>query len=156
MGVFSIIVTIVIFVVFVVIIINLSQMALTEKSKKSPNPQPFTSDELHEHASEEYETDTTFIIAGTGHRGSDVKEAIVGMASVPAVNLSRCRVKLLREPFNEYDEFAVRIMIEGIFFGYVPRYMSEEISTGIANKIKYECRVDEILDQHGVVMSIKG
>lgn len=99
--------------------------------------------------------DTTFIIAGTGHRGSDVKESIAAMASVPARNLARCTVKLKREPSNQYDEFAVKVYIENIFFGYVPAFMSEEVSDNINGGHRYTCQVIEITDRGGVVVGLK-
>lgn len=43
-------------------------------------------------------------------------------------------IKLRREPSNPYDEFAVKVMCDGVHLGYVPAEESEFVSTLIKSK----------------------
>lgn len=79
---------------------------------------------------EDNNTDCTpfiFDVAGLCYRTERARE-----------NLSYCsafsEVKLRREPSNQYDEFAVKVLIDGTFAGYVPRKYSKAISTAIVNR----------------------
>lgn len=64
----------------------------------------------------------TFYVAGVQHRPDAVKVAddLVGR------NLSEQVVRLVGEPSNKYDPFAVKVVVNGYHIGYVPRAAAKE------------------------------
>lgn len=71
----------------------------------------------------------TFYTAGTSYRNVDnFVDSIGAMSNTEIENLS---VKLVREPSNKYDEYAVKVLIKGTFCGYAPKSLSREISKAI-------------------------
>lgn len=75
------------------------------------------------------------ILAGAKFRPAEAKEVIRGLAPNDKLTLER-------EPDNEYDEFAVRILKDGVFIGYVPKEVSEEVSTRLDNGEEPEVTAD--------------
>lgn len=62
----------------------------------------------------------TFYTAWTSYRNVNKLINLIGRMSPNEIeNLT---VKLVREPSNEYDVYAVKIMISGTFCGYVPKF----------------------------------
>lgn len=54
---------------------------------------------------------------------------------------------LCREPENEYDEYAVKILsCDGEVLGYVPRYYSEGVFDRLTKGSSYSCEVVEVSD----------
>jgi len=42
-------------------------------------------------------------------------------------------VQLVLEPTNKYDEFAVRVQLDDVMLGYIPKAFSEGVSKAIAS-----------------------
>lgn len=71
-----------------------------------------------------------FEVAGIHYRTGLAKETILGLDILSEVHL-------IKEPTNEYDHFAVKVIFDRKRLGYVPRYDSEKVTKLInADKIK--------------------
>ena len=55
--------------------------------------------------------------------------------------------KLVREPENEYDEFAIKVVVGDSHVGYIPSYITKKL----ANEIDYGKRWTAVVDR--IVMS---
>jgi len=84
-------------------------------------------------------------IVGTHYRGSRTKE-IVSLFEVGT------EVELEREPENEYDLFAIKVMFGGEHIGYVNR----DVSAWIAPEIDDRIEIGEELDPAEVVAFEEG
>lgn len=50
------------------------------------------------------------------------------------------------EPSNPHDEFAVKVLFDRVFVGYVPGFMSEEISENLNAGVEYQCNFIHVND----------
>lgn len=86
----------------------------------------------------------TFYVAGTNHRGDNIIGFVEKLSTEDSEYLSSLKVRLEREPLNEYDKYAVKVFISGKFVGYVPRISSQGISTALARGANFECTLIDI------------
>lgn len=52
-----------------------------------------------------------------------------------------------KESNNEYDSYAIKMMINGNFVGYIPKYYSQEITRCLNTNRKYKCIVIDMTER---------
>lgn len=101
---------------------------------------------------EDEEVEREFYVAGVRHSSECLGRDCGGR---PPVN-NGDELTLLREPENEHDEFAVRMLASsGELVGYVPRYYSKGISDRLDRKMPYSCKIIGIDREHNCGTCLK-
>lgn len=68
--------------------------------------------------------------------------------------------QLVREPDNEYDEFAIKVVVGGSHVGYIPSYLSGKLAYEIDRGTRWAAVVDRIVmspenqDQPGLRLKV--
>lgn len=89
-----------------------------------------------------------FFIAGTSHYCS-TNNKLHDIAKIGD------NVELEKEPSNEYDKYAVKMLINGVMVGYIPRYYSKEVTMCINSNRKYKCTVIEVTEKCDECIKVK-
>ncbi len=65
------------------------------------------------------------------------------------------KVQLIPEPENKHDENAIKVLIDDVHLGYVPRTQTEEIHKEIKDENEYIAEIKEdIKNQYSIEISI--
>ena len=115
----------------------LVNLDVTQLAKDDPENHPAMKDWL-EREEDDKDDEDIFYIAGTRYRSDDTK-SIIRQLDVGT------RLELQRDPENEYDSNAVKIILpmgqERHFLGFVPRDIAEDLSPKLASGARYYVKV---------------
>ena len=60
------------------------------------------------------------------------------------LNLKNCKIELCEEPDNQYDEYAIKLLVSRRKIGYIPKYYSKSVSQLIKNGYAINIYFDQI------------